>query len=142
MKRVLLALALAAGTSGAQSDTATVSYMVCGVRVIQRKTTASIVVANLYLLGGVAQMTPTTPRPLSPAGQARRLAWIPPPELSAYTGEQRVTSRRLRVIGGNVSRAKREALVSTPSGSFPAGKYVWTMPDTMPTRPADVIFDQ
>ena len=27
-------------------------------------------------------------------------------------------------------------------GKLPAGKYVWTMPDTMPTRPADVIFDQ
>ena len=58
MKRILLALALAAGTAQAQSDTATVSYVVGGVRVIQRKTTASLVVANLYLLGGVRQVTP------------------------------------------------------------------------------------
>ena len=50
----------AAGAARAQSDTATVSYTVSGVRVIQRKTTASIVVANLYLLGGVRQMTART----------------------------------------------------------------------------------
>ncbi|HXD23380.1 MAG TPA: hypothetical protein VN613_08475, partial [Gemmatimonadaceae bacterium] len=58
MKRLLLALALATGVAQAQSDTATVSYVVSGVRVIQRRTTASLVVANLYLLGGVRQVTP------------------------------------------------------------------------------------
>ena len=55
-----MAVALAAGSAHAQADTATVSYVVSGVRVIQRKTTASIVVANLYLLGGVRQSTPRT----------------------------------------------------------------------------------
>ena len=60
MKRLILALVFAAGTAGAQSDTATVMYTVSGVRVIQRKTTASIVVANLYLLGGVRQLTTRT----------------------------------------------------------------------------------
>jgi zinc protease len=251
VKRLLLAIAFAAGTAGAQSDTATVSYTVSGVRVIQRKTTASIVVANLYLLGGVRQTTPRTagienfllavsefgtqkypkdimrralartgseipvapgedwtlvsvhtttseldstwsifaerimhpaldstdvefvrdqmvsgirqradspdatldylsdsiayagtPYALSPVGTEASLSRISRAELRAYERDQMVTSRMLLVIVGNVSRAKVEALVSSTIGKLPAGKYAWTMPDTMPTRPADVIFDQ
>jgi len=251
MKRLLLAIALAAGTAGAQSDTATVTYVTSGVRVIQRKTTASIVVANLYLLGGVRQLTARTagienfllavsefgtskypkdamrralartgseipvapsedwtlvsvhtttseldstwsifaerlmhpsldsgdvefvrdqmvsgvrqradspeatldylsdsiayagsPYALSPVGTESSLSRITRAELRAYEREQMVTSRMLLVIVGNVSRAKVEALVSSTIGKLPAGKYTWTMPDTMPTRPADVIFDQ
>ena len=251
MKRLFLAIALAAGTAGAQSDTATVLYTVGGVRVIQRKTTASIVVANLYLLGGVRQLTPRTagienfllavsefgsqkypkdimrralartgseipvapgedwtlvsvhtttseldstwsifaerimhpaldstdvefvrdqmvsgirqradspdamldylsdsiayagtPYALSPFGTEASLSRISRAELRAYERDQMVTSRMLLVIVGNVSRAKVEALVSSTLGKLPAGKYAWTMPDTMPTRPADVIFDQ
>jgi zinc protease len=53
-----------------------------------------------------------------------------------------VTSRMLLVIVGNVSRAKVEALIGSTIGKLPAGKYVWTMPDTLPTRPADIVFDQ
>lgn len=63
MKRffvILLLSACAAGVAGAQVDTTTMSYTVGGVRVIQRRTTASIVVANLYLLGGLRQVTPQT----------------------------------------------------------------------------------
>lgn len=251
MKRLILAIALAAGTAGAQADTATVLYTVSGVRVIQRKTTASIVVANLYLLGGVRQLTPRTagienfllavsefgtqkyPKDimrralartgseipvapaedwtlvsvhtttseldstwsifaerimhpsldstdvefvrdqmvsgirqradspdatldylsdsiayagtayaLSPFGTEASLSRISRAELRAYERDQMVTSRMLLVIVGNVSRAKVEALVSSTIGKLPAGKYAWTMPDTMPTRPADVIFDQ
>jgi zinc protease len=251
MKRLLLALALAAGSAQAQSDTATVSYVVGGVRVIQRKTTASLVVANLYLLGGVRQVTPRTagienfllavgdfgtqkyPKQvlrraiartgseitaspgadwtlvsihttmteldstwsifaekimhptldsadvefvrdqmvsgirqridspdatldflsdsiayagsayaLSPVGTEGSLSKISRAELRAYERDQMVTSRMLLVIVGNVSRAKVEALVGSTLGKLPAGKYAWTMPDTMPTRPADVVFDQ
>ncbi len=251
MRTLLLALALAAGSAHAQSDTATVSYVVNGVRVIQRKTTASIVVANLYLLGGVRQATarsaglenfllavsdrgtqkypkdvlrralartgseidinpnedwtlvsvrtttneldstwsifadkimhPTldsgdvefvrdqmvsavrqrvdspdatldylsdsiayagTPYALSPVGTESSLARISRAELRAYERDQMVTSRMLLVLIGNVSRAKVEALVGSTIGKLPAGKYAWTMPDTMPTRPSDVIFDQ
>jgi zinc protease len=251
MKRLLLAIALAAGTAGAQSDTATVMYTASGVRVIQRKTTASIVVANLYLLGGVRQTTARTagienfllavsefgtqkypkdimrralartgseipvapgedwtlvsvhtttseldstwsifaerimhpaldstdvefvrdqmvsgirqradspdatldylsdsiayagsPYALSPFGTEASLSKISRAELRAYERDQMVTSRMLLVIVGNVSRAKVEALVGSTIGKLPAGKYAWTMPDTMPTRPADVIFDQ
>ena len=251
MKRLLLVLALAAGSAQAQSDTATVSYLVGGVRVIQRKTTASLVVANLYLLGGVRQVTPRTagienfllavgdfgtqtyPKQvlrraiartgseisvspsddwtlvsihtttseldstwaifaekimhptldsgdvefvrdqmvsgirqridspdatldflsdsigyagsayaLSPVGSEGSLSKITRTELRAYERDQMVTSRMLLVIVGNISRAKVEALVGATLGKLPAGKYVWTMPDTLPTRPADVVFDQ
>jgi zinc protease len=44
----------------AQRDSATTSYTVSGVRVIQRRTNTGIVVANLYLLGGVRQATERT----------------------------------------------------------------------------------
>ncbi len=254
MKRLLLAIALAAGTTRtaqAQSDTATVSYVVNGVRVIQRKTTASIVVANLYLLGGVRQTTarnagienflltvsdrgtqkypqdvlrralartgseigvvpgedwtlvgihtttseldstwsifadklmhPTldsadvefvrdqmvsgirqrvdspdamldylsdsiayagTAYALSPVGTEGSLSHISRAELRAYEHDQMVTSRMLLVIVGNVSRAKVESLIGSTLGKLPVGKYVWTMPDTMATRPTDVVFDQ
>ena len=60
MKRLLMVLAFAATSLRAQSDTATASYVSSGVRVIQRRTTASLVVANLYLLGGVRQETQRT----------------------------------------------------------------------------------
>ena len=252
MKRLLLlVLVLAAGAAHAQSDTSTVTYVVNGVRVIQRKTTASIVVANLYLLGGVRQSTPRTaglenfllavsergtqkypqdvlrralartgsevdaspgedwtlvsvrtttaeldstwsifadrimhptldsgdvefvreqmvsgirqradnpdatldylsdsiayagaPYAMSPVGTESSLSHITRAELRAYERDQMVTSRMLLVIVGNVSRAKVEALVGSTIGKLPAGKYVWTMPDTMPSRPSDVIFDQ
>jgi zinc protease len=63
MRHVLtwvLGLALLTADARAQADTATTSYTVGGVRVIQRRTNTSIVVANLYLLGGVRQLTPET----------------------------------------------------------------------------------
>lgn len=45
----------------ALADSATSTYSIDGIRVIHRKTNTSIVVANLYLLGGVRQSTPLTP---------------------------------------------------------------------------------
>jgi zinc protease len=254
MRRLLMAvagLAFAAGSLHAQSDTATVTYMVNGIRVIQRRTTASIVVANLYLLGGVRQTTVRTagienfllavsergtqkyprdqmrralartgseidispgddwtlvsvhtttseldstwsivadrlthptldssdvefvrgimvsgvrqradspdamldylsdsiayagyPYALSPVGTEGSLAHISRAQLLAYEHDQFVTSRMLFVIVGNLSRAKVEAMLSGTIGKLPVGHYAWTMPDTLPTRPADVIFEQ
>jgi zinc protease len=60
MKRLLLVLLAAASPALAQGDTATASYTVSGVRVIHRHTNTDIVVANLYLLGGVRQTTAQT----------------------------------------------------------------------------------
>ncbi|MBK6487590.1 MAG: insulinase family protein [Gemmatimonadetes bacterium] len=44
-------------TGAAAADTGTVTYVTGGVRVIQRQTSGDIAVANLYLLGGVRQVT-------------------------------------------------------------------------------------
>jgi zinc protease len=60
VRRLCAILAFAATSVGAQQDSTTTSYMLDGVRVIHRRTTASIVVANLYLLGGVRQATAET----------------------------------------------------------------------------------
>ena len=56
----VLVLAVFATGAMAQEDSSTITYLVSGVRVIQRRTNTSIVVANLYLLGGVRQLTPET----------------------------------------------------------------------------------
>lgn len=67
IKNVLLAVALVvtatstAHSAHAQLDTATTSFDVNGLKVILRRNTANdVVAANLYLLGGVQQLTPAT----------------------------------------------------------------------------------
>ena len=55
-----MVFALVATAVQAQPDSSTTSYTVDGIRVIHRRTSASIVVANLYLLGGVRQATAAT----------------------------------------------------------------------------------
>jgi zinc protease len=242
---------LATSHAWAQADTATTSYVVNGVRVIQRRTNTSIVVANLYLLGGVRQLTRETagiesflldatergtlrypknvlrramartgseiiiapredwtlvgvrtttreldstwaifadrlmqptldssevellrsqvvagvrqradspdatleslsdsiafaghPYALSPVGNERTLASISVAQLRAYHRAQFVTSRMLLVVVGDVPRAKVEALVGATIGKLPPGDYSWTMPDTVASRPTEVVFDQ
>jgi zinc protease len=60
--RSLLLLAFTAASLSAQAlpDTGTVRFDVDGVRVIHRQTNNNLVVANLYLLGGVQLATPRT----------------------------------------------------------------------------------
>jgi zinc protease len=61
--RLALALALLASpvVVAAQSDTATTSFDVNGLKVILRRNTANeVVTANVYLLGGTQQLTPAT----------------------------------------------------------------------------------
>ncbi len=58
---VLFALSAAASTATAQSDTATTSFDVNGLKVILRRNTANdVVAANVYLLGGTQQLSPAT----------------------------------------------------------------------------------
>jgi zinc protease len=59
---VLLAtVAVPVASAAAQGDTATSTFEVNGLRVILRRNTANdVVAANLYLLGGVQQLTPAT----------------------------------------------------------------------------------
>lgn len=65
MRRPFLLLALLCGAAlpaGAQraADSATTLFDAAGIRVIHRPSGSDIVVANLYLLGGVRQVTPET----------------------------------------------------------------------------------
>lgn len=62
MIRALLLLAVSALSLGAQAlpDTGTIRFDVDGVRVIHRQTNNNLVVANLYLLGGVQLATQST----------------------------------------------------------------------------------
>lgn len=58
---LLLAAAAPLSRSSAQADTGTSSFDVNGLRVILRRNTANdVVAANVYLLGGVQQLTPAT----------------------------------------------------------------------------------
>jgi zinc protease len=62
MIRALCLLAISALSLGAQAlpDTGTIRFEVDGVRVIHRQTNNNLVVANLYLLGGVQLATQST----------------------------------------------------------------------------------
>ena len=58
---LFLAAAAPLSRSSAQADTGTSSFEVNGLRVILRRNTANdVVAANVYLLGGVQQLTPAT----------------------------------------------------------------------------------
>src|SRR5205085_7905114 len=58
---LVLLLVLAPLPAHAQSDTATTSFDVNGLKVILRRNTANdVVAANVYLLGGTQQLTPAT----------------------------------------------------------------------------------
>ncbi len=59
LRAALLLLAVAAPAQAQRSDS-TSTYTVNGIQVIHRKTNGAIVVANLYLLGGVRQLTAAT----------------------------------------------------------------------------------
>ncbi len=74
-----------------------------------------------------------------PEGTTQSIAAMTVADLRAYQTEQIVTSRMLLVVVGNVDRAHIERLVRTSIGRLPAGKYVWTLPDTVATRPSSLF---
>lgn len=82
--RSLLLLVLTACTLSAQAlpDTGTVRFDVDGVRVIHRQTNNNLVVANLYLLGGVQLATPRT------AGLETMLLEVSERGTQRYPGDQ------------------------------------------------------
>lgn len=72
-------------------------------------------------------------------GTRRSLEQISLAALRAYHAEQFVKSRMLLVIVGDVPRAKVERLVGQTLARLPAGTYTWTLPDTVPRRPASAV---
>ena len=84
MMRALLLTALSAISLSAQSlpDTGTVRFEVDGVRVIHRQTNNNLVVANLYLLGGLQLATART------AGMETMLLEVSERGTQRYPGDQ------------------------------------------------------
>lgn len=106
MRRLLLAIALSTplGAQGALPDTGTVRFEVEGVRIIHRQTENNLVVANLYLLGGVQLATATT------AGLETMLLEVTERGTQKYPGD-----------------ALRRAMARTGSGIGVAPSNDWTM---------------
>jgi zinc protease len=82
--RAFLLMLFSAGSLAAQAlpDTGTVRFDVDGVRVIHRQTNNNLVVANLYLLGGVQLATPAT------AGLETMLLEVSERGTQRYPGDQ------------------------------------------------------
>lgn len=78
------------------------------------------------------------PYALAPVGTEHSLARISLGDLRRYHQTQVVKSRMLLVVVGNISRAKIERAVQQTLARLPAGGYAWTLPDTLPRRPAAV----
>jgi zinc protease len=75
---------------------------------------------------------------LAPTGTATSLRAITRESLLQWKRDQLVQSRMLVVVVGSISRAKVEQMVSSALGRLPVGTYAWTMPDTLPARPASL----
>jgi zinc protease len=61
MLRVIAFVVIVPSLANAQTDTATTSFEVNGLKVILRRNTANdVIAANMYLLGGTQQLTPAT----------------------------------------------------------------------------------
>lgn len=106
IRRLLLLLALATplGAQGALPDTGTIRFDVDGVRIIHRQTQNNLVVANLYLLGGVQLASPST------AGLETLLLEVTERGTKKYPGD-----------------ALRRAMARTGSGIGVAPGNDWTM---------------
>jgi zinc protease len=72
----------------------------------------------------------------STLGTERSIARLGVGDLKRYHTEQIVKSRMVVVIVGNIPRARVERLITRTLEKLPVGTYRWTLPDTLPSRPA------
>jgi zinc protease len=79
------------------------------------------------------------PYAIPPAGTERSLARLTVDSLRNYHRQTLVKSRLLLVVVGNAERPWIERLVSGTLAFLPAGSYAWTLPDTLPRRPAGTL---
>jgi zinc protease len=87
--------------AGAQTDTATTSFDVNGLKVILRRNTANdVVAANLYLLGGTQQLTPAT--------QGIEAFLLSASELGTKLFPHQAARRTLAQLGSTIVVAPRE----------------------------------
>ena len=75
---------------------------------------------------------------VDPIGTERSVASFNITQLRQYHREQFVKSRMLLVVVGDIGRPVVDSLVATTFATLPAGAYGWTLPDTIPRRPAGV----
>ena len=72
----------------------------------------------------------------STLGTERSIARLRVGDLKRYHTEQIVKSRMVVVIVGDIPRARVERLITRTLAKLPVGTYRWTLPDTLPSRPA------
>jgi zinc protease len=75
-------------------------------------------------------------------GTEHSLARLTVAALKRYHEEQIVKSRMLVVIVGNVGRPQVEKLIMRTLARLPAGRYTWTLPDTLPVRGAGFAIER
>jgi len=78
------------------------------------------------------------PYGLAPGGTATSLQGITRASMLRWKADHLVQSRMLVVVVGNVPRARVEKMLSSSVGTLPLGTYAWTMPDSLPSRPASL----
>ncbi|MFP5354645.1 MAG: M16 family metallopeptidase [Gemmatimonadota bacterium] len=76
------------------------------------------------------------PYAIPPSGTEASLSRITVGDLRKYHSEQVVKSRMLLVVVGDITRAKVERLIGQTLARLPAGRYAWTLPDTLPRTKA------
>lgn len=69
-------------------------------------------------------------------GTEQSLAHLTVAALKRYHEQQVVKSRIMVVVVGNVARAQVEKAITRTLAKLPVGSYRWTLPDTLPVRPA------
>ena len=75
----------------------------------------------------------------SPTGTEASLSQISLAALRTFEATQIVKSRLLLVVVGNATRATVERLVRQGLGRLPVGHYAWSLPDTLPRSPSNVL---
>ncbi len=81
------------------------------------------------------------PYGVDPIGTEQSLRALDADALRAYHRAEFVTSRMLLVIVGDVTRPVIDSLVTATFATLPTGQYRWTLPDTLPRRPTDLVRD-
>jgi zinc protease len=79
------------------------------------------------------------PYAISPSGTEQSFSGITVEDLQKYHAEHMVKSRLLLVVVGGISREAITRMVTQTLGRLPAGRYVWSLPDTLPRRKASAV---
>jgi zinc protease len=81
------------------------------------------------------------PYGVDPVGNEQSVRTLTGARLREYHRTQFVQSRMLLVVVGDVTRPVLDSLVTATLATLPRGEYRWTLPDTLPRRPAALVRD-